>query len=232
MERGLRQGDHLAPFLFLVVAESLHLTMKEAKAKSLFDGIKVGKDDTVISHLQYADDVIFFGEWTTPNIKNLMRILKCFHAVSGLKLYLSKSKLYGVGVSEGEIQSWARGLGCGSDTLPFIYLGLPIGSSMRRLSDWKPVIDKLKNKLAEWKAKAISLYYFSLFRTPICVLKLLESVRCNFFWGGGKGSGEEESGRKYHAWVRWDKVLGSFGRGGLNIGGLKDANWGLLGKWW
>ena len=61
MRKGLRQGDPLAPFLFLIVAESLHILMKNAEEKHLFEGIKVGKFGHPISHLQYADDVVFFG---------------------------------------------------------------------------------------------------------------------------------------------------------------------------
>lgn len=40
--KGLRQGDSLAPFLFLVVVEGLSGLMREAKAKDLFSGNKVG----------------------------------------------------------------------------------------------------------------------------------------------------------------------------------------------
>ncbi|XP_071705366.1 uncharacterized protein [Rutidosis leptorrhynchoides] len=60
---------------------------------------------------------------------------------------------------------------------------------------------------------------------PASVLKLLESLRCNFFWGG---SGSE---RKL-SWVKWDKVLLPYGAGGLNIGSLVAKNLALLGKWW
>ncbi|KAJ9543812.1 hypothetical protein OSB04_023519 [Centaurea solstitialis] len=82
MEKGIRQGDPLAPFLFLVVAEGLHIMVEEAKEKGLYKGLKVGNKEVVLSHLQYADDAIFFGEWEAENIVNVVKILKCFHAVS------------------------------------------------------------------------------------------------------------------------------------------------------
>lgn len=76
---------------------------------------------------------------------------------------------------------------------------------------------------------SISLYYFSLFRAPKGVLKILESAR-NRFWGGGVGM--EGVRKKGLVWVKWEKVLGNFNKVGLNIGNLQASNLGLLGKWW
>ncbi|GJT65335.1 reverse transcriptase domain, reverse transcriptase zinc-binding domain protein [Tanacetum coccineum] len=71
--------------------------IKEAVQKDIFKGIKVGAESVVVSHLQYADDTIFLGEWDKENAKKLMCILKCFERVSGLKVNLNKSILYDVG---------------------------------------------------------------------------------------------------------------------------------------
>ena len=61
MEKGLRQDDPLAPFLFTIVTESLHLLMEEAAKSGMYEGLKVGMKEIQVSH-QYADDVIFFLE--------------------------------------------------------------------------------------------------------------------------------------------------------------------------
>ena len=49
----------------------------------IFRGVKVGENNVTMSHLQYAGDTIFFGEWNKENAKSLMCILKCFEEVSG-----------------------------------------------------------------------------------------------------------------------------------------------------
>ncbi|GKC89012.1 reverse transcriptase domain, reverse transcriptase zinc-binding domain protein [Tanacetum coccineum] len=96
--RGVRQGGpYCRPFLFILAAEGLNSMIKEAVQKDIFNGIKVGAERVVVSHMQYADDTIFFGEWDKENAKKIMCILKCFERVSGLKVNLNKSILYGVG---------------------------------------------------------------------------------------------------------------------------------------
>lgn len=61
MNRGLRQGHPLSPFLFLIAAEGLHLLIEEAKGKGLLSGIAVWKSALIISHLQFADDTIIMA---------------------------------------------------------------------------------------------------------------------------------------------------------------------------
>ncbi|KAJ9536053.1 hypothetical protein OSB04_un000779 [Centaurea solstitialis] len=242
MGRGLRQGDPLAPFLFLIVAENLNVLMEEACSKGIIEGLGVGVEDVKVSHLQYADDVIFFGKWSKVNLKNLIKVLECFRLLSGLKINLRKSKLYGVGIREEIVLDWARELGCEGGRFPFVYWGLPVGAVLSKISNWSPVIEKVKKKLNSWRAKSISfggrltlvksvlgslsLYFFSLFRAPSGVIRELESIRNRFFWGKG------ENGKGNLVWVKWEKVISPFELGGLNIGDLLSMNLALLGKWW
>ncbi|XP_071719503.1 uncharacterized protein [Rutidosis leptorrhynchoides] len=160
---------------------------------------------------------------------------------SGLKVNYHKSYVYGIGVDSSELENLSHLMGCQVGNFPFIYLGLPIGSKMKKLHDWDPVIEKFKKRLSSWKMKSLSfgerltlvksvlsslfLYYFSLYRTPPSVIKLLESVRRNFFWGASGSSSKL-------AWVKWDRVINSYENGGLNIESLRSKNLALLGKWW
>ncbi|GKF71546.1 RNA-directed DNA polymerase, eukaryota, partial [Tanacetum coccineum] len=79
--RGLKQGDHLAAFLFLLIIESLHLSFSRAVKAGIFKGYKIDPS-TTLSHLFYADDAIFIGEWSHSNIKGIMNILRCFSLLS------------------------------------------------------------------------------------------------------------------------------------------------------
>lgn len=80
----------------------------------------------------FADDTLFLGKWSTANVKNLMRLLRCFHISSSLSINFSKSRVIGVGVSSQEVGDLARELSCIDENLPFNYLGLSMGGSMTR----------------------------------------------------------------------------------------------------
>ena len=124
--RGLRQGDPLSPFLFLLVAEALSRMMKRAEGAGLIRVIKVAADVNPISHLQFADDALNFCEANEDQVKNVKAILICYEAVSGLKINFFKRELIGIRVDEPKMTQLADILGCRVGSLPTTYLGLPV----------------------------------------------------------------------------------------------------------
>lgn len=71
MERWVRQGDPLSPFLFVIAMEGLNVALKITCIKGIFKGVQLPNNGPVISHLLYADDALFLGEWSKRNIQNL-----------------------------------------------------------------------------------------------------------------------------------------------------------------
>ncbi|GJS22041.1 RNA-directed DNA polymerase, eukaryota [Tanacetum coccineum] len=73
--RGLKQGDPLAPYLFILIMESLHLSFNRVVDEGLFKGIQL-PGSLSLSHLFYADDAMFIGEWSNENLSGIINILK------------------------------------------------------------------------------------------------------------------------------------------------------------
>ncbi|GJW23038.1 RNA-directed DNA polymerase, eukaryota, reverse transcriptase zinc-binding domain protein [Tanacetum coccineum] len=152
-----------------------------------------------LSHLFYADDVIFMGQWSEANIDIIVNALKCFHLASGLRMNLHKSKLMGIAIENDKIARAANKIGCLTLKSPFSYLGIKVGGLMSRVNSWDKVVDSLYARLSKWKMKTLSIggrltllksvlgsmpiYYMSLFKVPSQVLKKMEAIRSHFFNG-------------------------------------------------
>nr|GEW11558.1 RNA-directed DNA polymerase, eukaryota [Tanacetum cinerariifolium] len=101
--RGLKQGDPLAPYLFILIMESLHLSFSRVIEAGFFTGFKLDSS-TTLSHLLYADDAVFIGKWSCDNLRSIMHTLRCFSLLSRLSINLKKSQLLGVGISASFVQ--------------------------------------------------------------------------------------------------------------------------------
>nr|GFC39233.1 RNA-directed DNA polymerase, eukaryota [Tanacetum cinerariifolium] len=138
--KGLKQGDPLSSFLFILIMESLHISFQRVVDRGLFTGIKLNSMVS-LSYLFYADDVIFIGQWSELNIDTLVQVLECIYRASGLSINMCKSKIMGVNVENGKIQNAASKLGCLILKTPFTYLGMKVGENMSRKEAWKEVVD-------------------------------------------------------------------------------------------
>jgi exonuclease III len=242
LERGLRQGDPLYPFLFLIAAEGLHVMMNKMVEQDMFASYRVGAHGNVdISHLQFADDTLLVGVKSWGNIRILKSVLMLFESVSGLKVNFHKSMLYGVNVADSWLHEAASVLHCKHGRLPFLYLGLPIGGDPRKLVFWYPLVDRIKRRLSDWKSRNLSMggrlillksvlssipvYFLSFFKAPSGIISILESLFNAFFWGGC------EDFRKI-TWIKWETVCLRKENGGLGVRRLMEFNIALLGKWW
>jgi len=238
--RGLRQGDPIAPFLFLVVAQGLAGLVKQATRKKLFTGLKVGHKKVDVNLLQFADDTLFVCESNIQNIKCIKAMLRCFELSSGLRVNFHKSKIGAIGVDRYEVKMYLNILHCSIMEIPFTYLGLHIGGNQSRCSFWEPVLAKIRKKLSVWKGRnlsftgrvcliksvinAITLFFLSFFKVPVRVCKEITKLQRKFLWGWGA----EE--RKI-AWTSWENICKAKEEGGLGIKRIDLFNKALLAKW-
>ncbi|GAU10246.1 hypothetical protein TSUD_418780 [Trifolium subterraneum] len=240
IQRGLKQGDPLAPFLFLLVVEGLSGVMRRAVDMNLFKGFSMGRNHVVIFHLQYADDTLCIGEASVENLWTIKAILRGFEMASGLKVNFWKSGLIGVNVHPTFMEMACTFLNCRLSSLPFKYLGLPIGANPKNMSTCEPLLVHIRNRLNSWRNKYISLggrivminavlnaipiFHLSFSKMPIKVWKKVVRVQREFLWGGVKG------GKKVN-WARWSVVCRDKNKGGLGVRDIRIVNLSLLSKW-
>ncbi|CAN0887943.1 Putative ribonuclease H protein At1g65750 [Linum grandiflorum] len=239
--RGLRQGDSLSPFLFILVMDILTVIIGVLKESNDIEGFYMNEETRIgeVTHLMYADDTILFCEASRSQVRGVLAALIVFQSITGLKVNLNKCSIATVGQVDNP-QGLADILGCSVENFPCSYLGLPLGSRAVSWTLWEPVVHRVRNRLETWKAKHLSfggrlvliksvlsslpIYFLSNFRAPISVIKVIEKIQNTFLWTGMS----EIS--KFHM-VSWEKLKVPMDRGGLGIMDLRSMNKALLGKW-
>jgi hypothetical protein len=217
--------------------EALSRMLSAGINDGLLEGFKVGNE--IVSHFLFADDTLIFCNASPYQLAHLQGIFLLFEAASRLKVNLAKSVMIPVGNVQ-QVDYLASILGCEVASLPFKYLGLPLGAPNSAIHIWDGVFEKMDRHLASWKRLLLSkggrvtlikstlanipTYYMSLFKIPVSVANRIEKLQRDFLWGG---VGDEF---KYHL-VKWSKVCSPISEGGLGIRKLVDFNRALLGKW-
>ncbi|XP_016173367.1 uncharacterized protein LOC107615863 [Arachis ipaensis] len=164
----------------------------EAVRNGRISPLLVRKEHIELSHLQFADDTIVLCPLEEETVKNYKRILRCFELMSGLSINFDKSSLIPTNYDDRWVQHMCSVLGCKEASLQVKYLGISLGANSRLVKTWKPIIDKVEDKLNIWKAKVLNkpgklvliksvlnslpVYYLSLYKMPKAVAEKLISL--------------------------------------------------------
>ncbi|RVW74568.1 LINE-1 retrotransposable element ORF2 protein [Vitis vinifera] len=213
--RSLRQGDPLSPFLFTIVADVLSRMLLKAEERNLLEGFRVSRNRCRVTHLQFADDTILFANPREEELQTLKSLLLVFGQISGLKVNLDKSNLFGINLDQNHLSRLALLLDCKASDWPILYLGLPLGGNPTACGFWDPVIERISRRLDGWQ----KLTYLSVLHG----CKNREDTK-------GLSMVRGWEGKRDHL-VRWEAVCKPRVIGGLGIGKIPLRNRALLGKW-
>ena len=78
----------------------------------MLEGFRVGRNRTRVTHLQFADDTIFFSNTREEDLQTLKSLLLVFGHISGLKVNLDKSSIYGINIDQAHLSRLAKMLDC------------------------------------------------------------------------------------------------------------------------
>ncbi|XP_060212175.1 uncharacterized protein LOC132639770 [Lycium barbarum] len=241
-QRGIRQGDPIAPFLYILAMEGLSKMLQTASHLQWIVPFKIGRNpgpQIDVSHLLYADDTLIFCGAERSQVTKLNRTLFIFEAISGLHMNMLKSTIYPVNEVP-NMEELADIMGCKIGSFPSTYLGLPLGAKYKSTEIWTGIIEKFEKKLATWQMQYLSFggrltlinsvldslptYYMALFQIPTGVLEQIDKLRRDFLW---EGNSEDH---KYHL-VKWEKESLPKFQGGLGIKDLAAHNKSMMMKW-
>jgi hypothetical protein len=124
--RGIRQGDPLSPFLFVLMVEGLGCYIKATILEGSLLGLPLHNIQPAPSHNQFVDDTLLMNTPTAREANKLNSILSDFVEASGMALNLDKSKLYFFNTSIVVQNHVSRLLGIPKSSLPSNYLGIPL----------------------------------------------------------------------------------------------------------
>jgi len=155
-KKGLRQGNPLTPFLFIIVAGGLARVVRKAVEKDLLESVEIGGRCIKVDMLQYADDTLFLCKAKAQTMFVIKVIVNCFELALGLNVNFQKSSVGGVGSNNRLTKHFAVILNCDTTKTLVKYLGMLVVGCHKRGRFWEGVVERVRNKLGRWKSKFIS----------------------------------------------------------------------------
>ena len=200
---GIKQGDPLSPYLFLLFAEGLSSLIKKAMERKQLCGILSCTNGACISHLLFADDSFIFYQAMVEESKHLLDILGRYEAASSQAINRQKTSIF---FSHNTMQTVKMDIYAlfGVSILENCetYLGLPIVGGKSKLNMFKGLHERITKKAMGWKekfiskagreiliklvAQAIPTYTMGIFKIPKALCDILNSTLAKYWWGQTK----------------------------------------------
>jgi hypothetical protein len=155
--RGLRQGDLLSSYLFLMCTKVLSVMLQRVESTKAITGVPTSKNGPQINHIFFVDDSLLFCKANLVEWRRITRILDKYEEASGQKLNKEKTSLFfSKNTSEERRREISQLFGL-QDTRSYDkYLGLPTLIEKSRVHAFKGIKDRVWNCVNNWEVKFLS----------------------------------------------------------------------------
>ncbi|XP_074318424.1 uncharacterized protein LOC141655234 [Silene latifolia] len=154
---GLRQGDPISPYLFILCMEILSLMIIKAESQKVIEGIKLSRNSPAISHLLYADDALLCFRLSSSSCESLRNILDSFSTISGQMINDQKSYVkFSPNTPDDFREHITNILKVPSKQNFRLYLGVPIDLGRRKTAAFQFLLDKISTKILSWGTANVS----------------------------------------------------------------------------
>jgi ribonuclease HI len=237
-QRGIRQGDPISPYLFVLCMDKLSHLILHSVSEGQWHGIRAGRNGPIVSHLMFADDLLLFGEASERQMHCVINTLNQFCYMSGHEVSIDKTNvIFSRNVDRGMRQSLLR-ISKFKEASDFgRYLGVPLIGRAPKKADFRYILDQVNAKLSAWKAsqlsfagrvtlaksviEAVPIYPMMSSKIPKSCLDDIHRMQRQFIWG------DTDQKRRFHA-VGWDKISVPKWLGGLGLRKLDAMNQACL----
>ncbi|KAI5349115.1 hypothetical protein L3X38_002002 [Prunus dulcis] len=154
---GIRQGDPLSPYLFVLCIEKLSHIIFDSVNRKCWKPVKTSQSGPAVSHLFFADDLVLFAEASIKQARVMKSCLDLFCQASGQLVNFDKSAIFCSPNTNRELAREMSGI-CGSPLTDNLgrYLGMPLLHSRVTKGTFMGIVDKVHKRLASWKSKLLS----------------------------------------------------------------------------
>lgn len=157
LQRGLRQGDPLFPFLFVLCTEGLSHLLNKAEMKGRLNGIQFSSSGHVVHHLLFAYDSLFICKAELSQCFEFLKIMDSYEVATGQTMNLDKSAIAFGSLVDSIIKAVIQDvLGIQKEGGVGTYLGLPECFSGSKIDMLDYLKSKFKARLLGWFARTLS----------------------------------------------------------------------------
>ncbi|XP_074278370.1 uncharacterized protein LOC141601961 [Silene latifolia] len=196
---GLRQGDPLSPYLFIMCMEILSCQLRKAESQKQLLGLKISRYAPPLSHLFYADDAFICCKATPGSFEALRDIFRLFEAVSGQMINLDKSFIKFSPNSPDDFKTHMTAILRMKESSSFgTYLGVPVDLPKRKTTAFHEIIDKVNTRISSWSSLHLSqaskfviinsilfgslMHILAAVPLPLSTSRKLDSLIAAFWW--------------------------------------------------